>query len=173
MRAEFMPPELAYDPNVQDAHMMVQCAADPDRLWVQHHNGMFRSDDGAGSWTELHDVKPSVFGFAVAVHPNEPDTAWFVPAIKDEKRIPVDGKMVVTRTRNAGKTFKILRKGLPQKEAYDIVFRHALAVDETGERLVMGSSTGSLWLSEDGGDSWETVSSNLPPVYAVTFEQRI
>ena len=116
-------------------------------------------------------MKPSVFGFAVAVHPRDPDTAWFVPATKDEKRIPVTGKVVVNRTTDGGKNFKTLTKGLPQQHAYDLVFRHALDIDETGERLAFGSTTGSLWISEDGGDSWQTISNHLPPVYTVRFER--
>ncbi len=169
MRAAFMPPEQQFDPNIQDAHRMVQCRANPDRLWVQHHNGIFRSDNGGKAWEEIEEAGPSTFGFAVAVHPDEPDTAWFVPAIKDEKRIPVDGRVVVTRTRDAGKSFETLSNGLPQEHAYDLVFRHALDIDETGNKLAFGSTTGSLWVSEDQGDSWQTVSSNLPPVYCVRF----
>jgi photosystem II stability/assembly factor-like uncharacterized protein len=171
MRAEYMPPERAYDTNIQDPHLLVQCPANPDALWVQHHNGIFKSTDAAASWSEIKNVKPSVFGFAVAVHPKDPGTAWFVPAVKDETRIPAAGKVVVTRTTNGGKTFKILSKGLPQTHAYDLVFRHALDVDETGERLVFGSTTGSLWVSEDGGDSWSTLSNHLPPIHAVRFEK--
>ena len=79
--------------------------------------------------------------------------------------------MVVNRTRDGGRSFDTLTRGLPQEHAYDLVFRHALDVDETGRRLTFGSSTGSLWVSEDGGDSWTAVSSNLPPVYAVRFEK--
>ncbi len=169
MRAEYFPEEQQYDPNLQDVHCLVQCAANPEVFWVQHHNGIFRSTDGARSWTEIKDVKPSVFGFAVAVHPSNPDTAWFVPATKDEKRCPTDGRVVINRTQDGGKTFETLRRGLPQEYAYDLVYRHGLDVDETGNRLVFGSTTGSLWISEDGGDSWQTISSNLPPIYAVRF----
>ena len=169
MRAEYYPPEQQGDPNVQDVHCLVQCAADPEVFWVQHHNGMFRSTDGAASWSEIKDVKPSVFGFAVAVHPNDSNTAWFVPSTKDEKRCPTDGRVVVNRTRDGGKSFETLRRGLPQEHAYDLVYRHGLDVDETGNKLAFGSTTGSLWISEDGGDSWQTVSSNLPPIYAVRF----
>lgn len=171
MRAEYMPPERQFDVNVQDPHLIAQCGAAPDVLWVQHHNGIFKSVDGAASWTEIAGVSPSVFGFPVAVHPRDADTAWFVPAVKDEKRYPVSGRVVVTRTRDGGKTFEQLTKGLPQEHAYDLVYRHALDVDDTGERLMFGSTTGSLWVSENGGDSWTTVSSNLPPVYAVRFEK--
>jgi hypothetical protein len=171
LRAEYMPPERQFDPNIQDPHLLVQCAADPDVLWVQHHNGMFRSTDGAASWTEIKDVKPSVFGFPVAAHPGEANTAWFVPAVKDEKRYPAGGCVVVNRTRDGGRTFDTLTRGLPQEHAYDLVFRHSLDVDETGNRLAFGSTTGSLWFSENGGDSWMTASSNLPPIYAVRFEK--
>ena len=169
MRAEYMPPERAFDLHVQDAHRLVQCAADPDIMWVQHHNGVFRTTNNAQSWDEIENVSPSGFGFAAAVHPKDPDTAWFVPGVKDECRVPVDGRVVVTRTTNGGKSFEVLRNGLPQEHAYDIVFRHALDVDKTGQQLAMGSSTGSLWISEDSGDSWLTVSNHLPPVYCVRF----
>jgi photosystem II stability/assembly factor-like uncharacterized protein len=171
MRAEYMPPERQSDQNIQDPHQLAQCPVNPDAIWVQHHNGIFRSADGGDTFTEISGVKPSVFGFPVAVHPKNPDVAWFVPAIKDEKRIPVEGRVVVNRTRDAGKTFDTLTRGLPQEHAYDLVFRHALDVDDTGDRLAFGSTTGSVWVSEDGGDSWQTLSSNLPPVYAVRFEK--
>jgi hypothetical protein len=169
MRADHVPPELTHDPIAQDVHCLALCPADPNRFWVQHHNGIFVSSDEAKTFREIKDVQPSVFGFPVAVHPREPDTAWFVPEIKDEKRIPRDGRLVVTRTRDGGKTFDVLSKGLPQEHAYDVVYRHALALDTTGDRLAMGSTTGGLWVSEDQGDSWAMVSHTLPPVYAVRF----
>jgi hypothetical protein len=170
LRAAYMPPERAFDPNVQDPHRVAQCAASPDVLWTQHHNGIFRSTDGAASWQEIEDVQPSVFGFPVAAHPHDPDTAWFVPARKDEFRYPVDACVVVNRTRDGGRTFETLTQGLPQRHAYDLVYRHALAVDGTGDCLVFGSTTGSLWASNSGGDAWQHVSAHLPPVYAVHFE---
>ena len=148
---------------------MVQCAAEPDCFWVQHHNGVFRSTDAGRTFTECKDIEPSVFGFPTAVHPMDPNTAWFVPAVKDEMRVPVDGKVVVTRTRDGGKSFETLREGLPQEHAYDLVFRHALDVDGTGDRLAFGSTTGALWTTDDQGDSWQLFSAHLPPVYCVRF----
>ena len=170
MRAEYAPPEQTHDPIAQDVHCLVQCRAAPERMWVQHHNGIFASSDESQTFIEITGVEPSTFGFAVAVHPRDPDTAWFVPEIKDEKRIPREGKLVVTRTRDGGKSSEVLSKGLPQSHAYDVVYRHALALDETGERLAFGSTTGGLWVSEDQGDSWAYVTHTLPPVYAVRFK---
>jgi hypothetical protein len=169
MWAAYMPPDRKDDPNIQDPHRVVQCRSRPDCFWAQHHNGVFRSTDNCESWREVPNVAPSVFGFAVAVHPHDPDTAWFVPAVKDEKRIPVEGKVVVARTRDGGKTFDVLREGLPQQHAYDIVFRHALDVNAAGTDLAFGSTTGAAWVSDNQGDSWQTLAVHLPPIYCVRF----
>jgi len=169
MKADFMPPDRVDDPNIQDAHRMVQCPSAPEHMWVQHHCGIFRSTDAGKTWNQITAAQPSAFGFAVAVHPEQPGTAWFVPAVKDACRVPVDGRFVVTRTRDGGESFDVLSEGLPTPPAWDLVFRHGLAIDETGEELAMGSTTGGLWFSTNQGDTWQCLSEHLPPVNAVCF----
>lgn len=169
LRADYMPPERAKDLDIQDPHCMVQCAGDPLTFWIQHHNGIFVSRNGGDEWQAVDPRVTSDFGFAVAVHPQDPNTAWFVPATKDALRIPVDGKLVVSRTRDGGKSFEVIDRGLPPPPAWDLIYRHGLVVDESGERLAMGSTTGGLWVSEDGGDSWTCASAHLPPIYALCF----
>ncbi len=169
MRAEYVPPELADDPDSQDPHLMAACPSNPDALWIQHHNGIFVSMDGAENWKELTDIDPSTFGFAVAVHPEDGNTAWFAPAVKDEMRIPCEKKVVVTRTRDGGETFEKLTNGLPQENAWDIFYRHCLCVDDSGNRLALGSTTGNLWTTENGGDSWNHWSAHLPLINVVRF----
>jgi hypothetical protein len=83
--------------------------------------------------------------------------------------VPVAGALVVNRTRDGGRSFETLRSGLPQADCYDLVYRHGLAVDAGGERLLMGSTTGDLWASDDGGDRWAEVAAHLPPIHAVRF----
>lgn len=167
MKAVYMPPERAEDPRVQDPHLIVRCAAAPEVLWCQHHNGLWRSTDNASTWNEITTAPVSSFGFAAAAHPRDPETAWFVPAVKDERRVPVDGALVVQRTRDGGRSFEVLRHGLPQRDCFDLVYRHGLAVDDHGQGLLMGSTTGHLWASEDAGDHWSLDASHLPPIYAV------
>ncbi len=170
MSYDFMPADQGgADPDGQDPHRMVQCAGSPKDFWVQHHCAIYHSSDGAKSWTEIENVKPSGFGFAVAVHPQDPNKAWFVPGKKDEFRYPVDGRLLVNRTSDGGKTFESLTEGLPAPPAYDLIYRHALEIDPSGDRLIMGSTTGSLWISEDQGDHWELLTANLPPIYCTRF----
>lgn len=168
MRADFMPPEQAADENTQDPHRIVRCAAEPEVLWCQHHCGIWRSTDNGAWWQELK-VTPSAFGFAVAAHPSDPLTAWFVPAVKDERRVPVALALCVTRTRDGGQSFEQLREGLPQQDCFDLVYRHGLDVAGDGSSLLMGSTTGHLWASADAGDSWQVAAPHLPPIYALRF----
>jgi len=169
MHMEPLPPEIADEPDQQDPHRVVQCKASPDVLWVQHHCGVYRSTDWAESWHEVSAISPSKFGFGVVVHPDDPDRAWFVPGVKDECRVPVDGILVVARTRDGGESFEVLRQGLPREPAYDVVLRHALDIDASGDCLSFGSTTGNLWFSDDQGERWHQLSGHLPPIYCVRF----
>jgi photosystem II stability/assembly factor-like uncharacterized protein len=164
MRADFMPPERAEDPNIQDPHRVAQCAANPDVLWMQHHGGIYRSTNGGHTWLPIMQAGPSTFGFAVAADPRNPERAWFVPAQSDACRIPVDARMVVTRTDDGGASFKVFDAGLPRQHAYHLVYRHALEVSADGQMLAMASTTGGLWVSENAGEAWHCVSRDLPPV---------
>ncbi|MBV1703969.1 MAG: exo-alpha-sialidase [Hyphomicrobiales bacterium] len=168
LRAEYMPPERANDRLMQDVHRLAWCAKHPESVWTQHHNGVFRAAKGPEKWREL---KPAVsgFGFAVAAHPTERGTAWFAPARKDEYRYPEAGRFVVTRTRDGGRSFETLTEGLPKPPAYDLVYRHGLEVDEDGQTLALGSTSGGLWFSADGGDAWRAAPARLPPINAVRF----
>ena len=169
MRASYMPPEQSGDPNVQDPHAIVRSKADPSVLWAQHHNGIFRSTDNAASWQEIAGAPLSSFGFAVATDPNDAGCAWFVPGVADDRRVPVGAALAVNRTRDGGRTFETYRTGLPQADCYDLVYRHGLAVGAGGTKLLMASTTGNCWASDDAGESWREVAGHLPPVYAVRF----
>jgi hypothetical protein len=168
MAARYMPPEMQDLGEVQDPHRIVRCAGEPDVLWCQHHCGIWRSTDNGLQWHEI-TAPLSSFGFAVAPHPKDGGTAWFAPAVADQQRVPIEAALAVNRTDDGGEHFVTERAGLPQEHCYDLVYRHGLAVAEDGKTLLMASTTGGAWLSENGGAQWQTISTTLPPVYAVRF----
>lgn len=161
LRADFLPDPAAEIG--QDPHRVV-FSSDPDVLWQQNHCGIWKSTDGAATWVEV-SARPAHFGFGIVA--DGPDTAWVVPAISDEERRAVDARMRVCRTEDGGATWQELTRGLPQEHCFDLVYRHALA--RRGDTLVMGSTTGNLWISHDRGESWRALTHHLAPIYSVEF----
>lgn len=146
-------PESAWG---HDPHFIAACPASPDRLWQQNHCGVFVSGDGGGQWKKVSSTQEGVhFGFPIAADERDPDTAWVVPGIGDGERMAVGGGLFVARTGDGGASWTPFRRGLPQEDAYDLVYRHGL--DVRGDRLASaprratstsprtGASPGAAW----------------------------
>jgi photosystem II stability/assembly factor-like uncharacterized protein len=166
MVAEYLPnPTAEYG---HDPHYLLMSPSNPDVMWQQNHCGVFRTTDAGKKWTEISDKDAGVyFGFAIALDEKDDQTAWVVPATSDEYRVAVNHALCVCRTEDGGKTWTELRDGLPQDHAYDLVYRHAL--DIQGDTLVFGTTTGNLYVSNNRGNNWSLISSNLPPIFSVRF----
>lgn len=167
--ATYVPEGAAQDLNTQDPHRFDTCPSSPDVAWVQHHCGVFRSVNGGHDFDQLCPPTGYDFGFAVAADPLNPLRAWFVPAVSDAKRYAVDAALCVMRTDDGGRTFQFFRAGLPQKQAWQLVYRHALIVDATGRSLAMASTTGAVWTSDDAGEHWQALEGQFPPVAALAW----
>ena len=89
------------------------------------------------------------------------------PASSDVTRTAIKESLCICRTDDGGKTWKEQRKGLPQENCFDIVYRHCLA--SSGDAVVFGTTTGNLFYSPDRGESWQVINNYLPMVYSVQF----
>ncbi|OEJ37798.1 glycosyl hydrolase [Streptomyces agglomeratus] len=159
------------DPNPefgQCVHKIAQDAADPDRLYLQNHWGVFRSDDAGANWADIGAGLPSTFGFAAAAHPHRADTAYVFPITADSDRVPAGNKCRVYRTADAGGSWEPLSAGLPPEPHYGTVLRDALCTDDADPAGVyFGNRNGELFASADDGDSWRMLASHLPDVLCV------
>jgi photosystem II stability/assembly factor-like uncharacterized protein len=156
-------------PEGVDVHRLKRAPSEPDVLWQSNHMGMWRSENQGKTWTDVAKKPYVQFGFPMVVHPKKSKVAWFVPMDSDGARMAVGGALVVMKTVNGGGTWQQRREGLPQKDAWDFPLRHAVDVGADGETLAMGTTSGNLYVSEDGGDSWKALSRNLPLIYSVRF----
>jgi photosystem II stability/assembly factor-like uncharacterized protein len=166
VRADFLPDK--YPEFGQCVHKVAQSRSRPERMYLQNHWGLYRSDDRGASWTDIANGVPSDFGFGLAIHPRHPDTAWIVPLESDAFRCTPEGKLRVYRTRDAGASWEPLAKGLPQDGAYETVLRDALATDTLDPAGVyFGTRSGKLFGSADEGEKWKLIADGLPPVVCV------
>jgi photosystem II stability/assembly factor-like uncharacterized protein len=143
----------------------------PERLFMQFHDGVYRSDDGGATWTDIatDTALPSDFGFPIVVDPADPDSAFVIPLIGAEDRTPPEGAMRVWETRDAGASWSARGDGLPQTSAYLTILREAFdnAGEGDGLELYFGATSGEVFGSSDAGASWTQVGDHLPPVYSV------
>jgi photosystem II stability/assembly factor-like uncharacterized protein len=168
VRAQFMPEEQRYPEFGQCVHKVVHHPSRPGRLFLQNHWGLYRSDDWGDNWKDIANGVPSDFGFAMQMHPHDPDTVYIVPIEADIFRATPEAKLRVYRTQNAGASWHPLTKGLPQTGAYENVLRDALTVDSFDSAgIYFGTRSGKLYGSRDEGASWTEIAAALPPIVCV------
>jgi photosystem II stability/assembly factor-like uncharacterized protein len=166
VRAQFLPDK--YPEFGQCVHKVVRHAARPERLYLQNHWGLYRSDDAGDSWQDIARDVPSDFGFCIAIHPHDPETAYIVPLESDEFRCTPEGKLRVYRTRDGGGSWQALSEGLPQQDAFETVLRDAMGTDqEERAGIYFGTRSGKLFATRDGGESWTAIADGLPPILCV------
>jgi photosystem II stability/assembly factor-like uncharacterized protein len=152
-------------------HRIAMHPSRPDVLFMQKHWDVMRSDDAGDSWREVSGNLPSDFGFPIDVHAHEPETIYVVPIKSDAEHFPPDGKLRVYRSRTGGNEWEALTKGLPQRDCYVDVYRDAMAVDTLDScGIYFGTTGGQVYVSPDGGDSWNTIVHDLPAVLSVEVQ---
>jgi photosystem II stability/assembly factor-like uncharacterized protein len=167
VRADFLPDR--YPQTGQCVHRLLLHPARPDRLYQQNHCGVYRSDDRGDSWTEITSNLPSDFGYALAVDPADADVAYVIPEESSHMRTTVAGRLRVYRTQDAGASWHALTEGLPQEHAYVSILRDAMCNDDLEPvGLYFGTSSGHLFGSADGGQTWRLLAGYLPRILSVT-----
>jgi photosystem II stability/assembly factor-like uncharacterized protein len=171
LNPRYLPEEALKDENAgRCVHHVERSPTRPERLFMQFHGGVYRSDDAGESWVDVGSGLPSDFGFPLMVDPAEADSAYVIPLTADMDRVTPDGQVRVYETRDGGASWQAKGDGLPSQDAYLTVLRQAF--DRVGQgselELYFGATSGEVFGSPDGGESWSTVASRLPPVFSVT-----
>jgi len=168
-RTDYLPEGQRFPDYGQCVHSLVMAPGMPERLYQQNHCGMYRSDDGGGTWDSIETGLPSTFGFPAAAHPRDPATLYLVPLNGDSVgRYMPDARAAVWRTRDGGESWEDLRAGLPQQNAFLGVWRQALATDTlVPAGVYFGTTSGSLYASADEGDTWTRIAQDLPAITSV------
>jgi hypothetical protein len=168
--ARYLPEDAPDDQIALCVHRLHRAPTRPERLFMQFHGGVYRSDDAGQTWTDIAAGLPSDFGFPLALDPADPDSAYLIPLSADTDRVTPDGRVRVYETRDAGASWAARDGGLPQDHAYLTILREAF--DWAGEgdalELYFGATSGDVFGSGDAGATWSTVATRLPPVLSVS-----
>ncbi len=151
-------------------HHVERSPARPERLFMQFHGGVYRSDDAGGSWSEIGQGLPSDFGFPLKVDPADPDSAYVIPLVADMDRVMPEGRVRVYETRDGGSSWAPRGEGLPAAHAYLTVLRQAFTSTGQGDalQLYFGATSGDVFGSGDAGATWSTAATRLPPVFSIS-----
>jgi photosystem II stability/assembly factor-like uncharacterized protein len=169
LRSQYIP-----DPTAEVGHCIHRIAlhpSNPNRLFMQLHNGILRTDNAGEEWKFITGNLPSDFGFPIDVHAHEPETIFVVPIHAEAGRVPPEGRLRVYRSRTGGNEWEPLTKGLPQENCYVDVLREAMDVDSLDScGVYFGTTGGQVYVSPDGGDSWQAIVHDLPAVLSVEVQ---
>ncbi|MEK6334289.1 MAG: exo-alpha-sialidase [Acidobacteriota bacterium] len=168
IQARFLPPDQQFPEWGQCVHKVVSHPSNPDRMFLQHHWGIYRSDDAGDSWNDIGKGVPSDFGFAMEMDPHNADTVYIIPIESDEFRCTPEARLRVYRTQNAGSSWEPLTEGLPQEDAFETILRDNMKADANNPTgLYFGTRSGKLFGSNNGGESWTAISEGLPAITCV------
>jgi photosystem II stability/assembly factor-like uncharacterized protein len=169
LRARYLPDEAREETFDLCVHDLQRAALDPDRLFMQFHGGVYRSDDAGETWVDIGSGLPSDFGFPLVLDPADPDSAYVIPLKADVDRVTPEGRVAVYETRDAGATWTARGEGLPAEHAYLTVLREAFDRRGAGDELELyfGATSGDVFASGDAGASWGCAATRLPPVFSV------
>ena len=168
--ADFLPDpdaEYGHDPHCLRVHPV------SGDVYQQNHCGIYRLDRATRRWDRIGSAMPREVGdvgFPLVLHPRDPATLWVFPMDGTTvwPRTPIGGKPAVYGSRDAGRSWKRLDRGLPRAQAWFTVKRQAMcgdALDPPG--LYFGTTNGEVWASFDEGELWHCLCLHLPHVYSV------
>ena len=90
------------------------------------------------------------------------------PEESSQFRATVAGRLRVYRSRDAGRRWTALANGLPQQNVFVTILRDGLDSDGLEPLgLYLGTSSGHLFASTDGGDRWRLLAGFLPGILSV------
>lgn len=129
-------------------------------IWTGSDDGLVHvTTDGGKTWSNVTPPKEMMPEWiqinSIDASPHDAATCWVAATMYKSD----DFKPYLYVTRDSGKSWKKIVAGLPE-DSFTRVIREDPA---RGGLLYAGTETG-MWLSMNGGESWESLQSNLPAV---------
>jgi hypothetical protein len=172
----------------RDVHSILRDPSDLDRMYAATGYGFFRTVDGGRWWKRLEYGMERGYAVPVAVHADKPNrvflgaacngpTSWKGPKAartgpftasrwsRDTFAQTGGALAEVLRSNDRGETWEQLHNGLPAANPYMI---SGVEINPADADMVFVTYTdGSLFATDDGGDSWRQILSGVERLFGV------
>jgi len=112
----------------------------PDTVYAATLNGLYKTEDGARSWTRTGQDLPDQMISALALDPSWPGTLY------------VAGRQGVFKSIDGGRTWQGKNAGLASLNVRSLALS-----PEDPKTIYLGTNGSGLYRSRDGGETWETL----------------
>ncbi|HTP54727.1 MAG TPA: hypothetical protein VML94_07220 [Thermoplasmata archaeon] len=165
VEAPFLPNK--YPETGQCVHHVCADAADPDTFYRQDHGGIYVSHNRMDKWVRIGKPLGDDFGFCVASAPAAPGKAYFV-RLDGRARVTGEGHFQVLEWNDKTRTWKKLLSPKAFPGHYGVQ-REGIATDALDPPgIYVGTTTGQLFVSPDGGKKWSLVPFAFPGIHSVS-----
>lgn len=150
-----------------DVHSIQLSPARPERVYVTTGEGFFCSDDEGFTWRHSAAKTERNYTMGLSAHPSEPDRVIVSAAAGPPPawRGNAGASCEVRLSTDGGKRFRTVARGLQGG-----VQRKALVINQrVPSEVVFGTSTGDLFYSNDGGESFDQMASGLGDIRVLAF----
>ena len=155
-----------------DLHYINIMPDDPATIVATSGNGFYRSQDGGDSWSECSQGLSCRYLAPMVVHPARPCVFFTAAAAVPPPgwRRPEGADASFFRTENRADSWQKLTGGLP--EHFTAAPRATAGDPEDPDAFFVGMTDGSVWMSEDGGESFRQILGGLPPITSLRVARR-
>jgi photosystem II stability/assembly factor-like uncharacterized protein len=152
---------------VDDIHSVQVCPAKPERVYVSTGAGCFCSDDEGFGWRQMGTGNKRQYTMGLAAHPSEADRVIISAAQGPPPTWsgPEGARCDIYLSTDAGRRFRTVVRGLEGG-----VHRKALVINsKVPSEIVFGTSTGQLFYSNDGGETFDEEATDLGNLKTIVF----
>ncbi len=165
VRTPFLPEK--YPETGQCVHHVAMDSADPDTFYRQDHGGMYVSHDRMDHWTRIGRPLGDDFGFGVASPTSAPGLAYFV-RLDGRARVTGEGYLQVWEWNGRRRRWRGLLRPNDFPGHFGVQ-REGIATDTlTPHGVYVGTTTGQLFVSANGGTTWSQVPFQFPGIHSVS-----
>ena len=155
-----------------DLHYVAVMPDNPSTIIATSGNGAFRSTDGGETWKECIQGLTHRYLAAPVINGERPNVVFTAAAAVPPPgwRRPEGADAAFFRSENRADSWEKLTGGLP--EHFTAAPRATAGDPDDPDAYFVGMTDGSVWMSEDGGESFREILSGLPQIASLRVARR-